>query len=264
MKKNIKFSIVIPNYNKGEYIEECLNSIFNQKYQNFEIIVVDDGSTDNSLEIIKKYPVQLVVTDRLNAGGARNMGLKLCSGEYILFLDSDDYLSNDYVLEKLNKLITNEDLIFLNYTRDYYGQLNEIIEPIENISLKIEKSKNLGCPTKCFKKTLLNDIHFPERKRYEDIAFTIEAMCKAEKYVFFKESFFHYRKVENSNTTSEITGEVMTDLLEEFIKLYRFCFKYPKYKLNILNRIKRDRIPLRIEILDNLIETEQNTFKDFF
>lgn len=264
MKNSRKFSIVIPNYNKGQYIEECLNSVFNQKYKNFEIIVVDDGSIDNSLEIIKNYSVQLVKTDRLNAGGARNAGIKLCTGEYVLFLDSDDYLSNEYVLENLNKIINNEDLIFLNYTKDYYGQLEEIIEPIEDISLKIEKSKNLGCPTKCFKKTLLDGMCFPERKRYEDIAFTIEAMCKTKNYTFFKDSFFHYRKVENSNTTSEITGETMTDLLEEFIKLYRFCFKYPKYKLNILNRIKKDKIPLRIDILDNLIKTGENTFKDFF
>lgn len=264
MEKKNKFSIIIPNYNKEEYIEETLNSIFNQTYQDFEVLVIDDGSTDKSIEIINKFPVKLYHTTRKRAGGARNVGIDNATGEYIIFLDSDDYFTNNKVLEQLANLINNEDIIFLNYTKDKFGEVILIEEAEEDISIKIEHTKNLGCPTKCFKRELLSDIRFPESKRYEDINFALEAMCKAKSFAYFKDSFFTYRKVEASNTTSEITGDAMTDILEELVKMYRLCTKYPQYKLNILNRIKKDKLNTRLDILNHLIEFDENKFFEYF
>lgn len=81
-----KISIIVPVYNVENYLRKCLDSILNQTYKNIEIILIDDGSKDNSLEKIKKYPdVKLITTDRLQAGGARNAGMKLATGEYIVF-----------------------------------------------------------------------------------------------------------------------------------------------------------------------------------
>jgi glycosyltransferase involved in cell wall biosynthesis len=242
LAKEVKFSIIIPNYNKEEYVEETLNSIFNQTYKNFEVIVIDDASSDNSLEIIKKYDCIVLHTNRARAGGARNKGLDHATGDYIIFLDSDDYFTDNTVLERLNNLINGEDMIFLNYTKDKFGEVMIIKEEKEDISVKIENTKNLGCPTKCFKKAILEGITFPECKRYEDINFALEAMCKAQKYTFFTNSFFTYRKVPTSNTTTEVTGDAMLDILEELIKMHRLCLKYPKYKINLINRIKRDRL----------------------
>ena len=247
MKNNIKFSIIIPNYNKEEYVSDTLNSIINQTYKNFEIIIIDDGSTDNSLEIIKKFDnIKLFTTNRRRAGGARNKGLDNATGDYIIFLDSDDFFTNNTVLEKLANLINNEDIIFLNYTRDKFGDVFLIEEEHEDISLKIENTKNLGCPTKCFKKELIDNIRFPEAKRYEDINFALEAMCKAK------------------NVTSSITEEAMIDILEELVHMYRLCIKYPQYKINILNRIKRDKLNTRLDILNHLIEFDENKFFDYF
>lgn len=264
MNSNTKYSIIVPNYNKAEYIEECINSILNQTYKNYEIIMIDDGSTDNSVEVINKFNINLLKTNRLQAGGARNLGLKQATGDYIIFLDSDDYLSCDDVLEKLTNIIVDEDIIFLNYSKNTYGDIKEVIEEKEDIAIKIENTKQLGCPTKCFKRSLLENISFPECKRYEDIIFTLEAMCKTEKYTYFEESFFTYRKVPNSNITSEIKEDVMIDIFEELFKIYKLCLKYPKYKLNLLNRIKKDKLSLRLDILNELIETGNNTFKDYF
>ena len=94
-----KFSIIIPNYNKEDYVEETLNSIFNQTYKNYEVIVIDDASSDNSIEKIKKFDFRLFQTNRKMAGGARNVGLDNATGDYILFLDSDDYFTTPTVLE---------------------------------------------------------------------------------------------------------------------------------------------------------------------
>ena len=264
MNSNIKYSIIVPNYNKANYIEDCINSILNQTHKNYEIIVIDDGSTDSSVEVINKFNISPLKTNRLQAGGARNLGLRYATGDYIIFLDSDDYLSSNNVLEKLTNIIKEEDLIFLNYSKNTYGDIKEVIEEKEDIALKIEKTKQLGCPTKCFKRSLLEGIDFPECKRYEDIIFTLEAMCKAKTYTYYDESFFTYRKVSNSNVTSEINEDVMIDIFEELFKIYKLCLKYPKYKINLLNRIKNDKLRLRLDILDELIETGNNTFKDWF
>lgn len=264
MKKQYKFSIIIPNYNKEEYVRETLDSIFNQTYKNIEVIVVDDGSTDKSIEIINEFDVKLFHTNRKRAGGARNVGLDNATGDYILFLDSDDYFTDNTVLEKLNNLINDEDIIFLNYTKDKFGEVTIIKEEKEDISVKIENTKNLGCPTKCFKREILEGIRFPEAKRYEDINFALEAMCKAQSFAYFEDSFFTYRKVPTSNTTTEITGDAMIDILEELVKMYRLCTKYPQYKLNILNRIKRDKLNTRLDLLNHLIEFDENKFFEYF
>lgn len=109
-----KFSLIVPVYNTEKYIEKCLNSILNQSYKNYEIIVINDGSTDNSVQILDKYKSnkKLKIINQKNKGlsEARNEGLKYISGDYILFVDSDDYIEPK-LLETLNSNITDEDLI---------------------------------------------------------------------------------------------------------------------------------------------------------
>ena len=261
-----KFSIVIPNYNKGKYVEECMESIFNQTIDKskFEVIVVDTGSTDNSLEIIKKFPVKLIQTEKKSAGAARNIGIENATGTYIVFIDSDDYLTNLDVLEKLDKMVEDQDIISLSFTKDNFGEESFIQEPEDSMAEKIEKTKLLGCPTKCFKRELIGSTRFTENAKYEDVAFTIECLCKCKTYDYFKKSFFTYRKVENSNTTTEVSEKIMVDLIQEISKLYYLCFEYPQYKHNIVARIKNDKLPLRLEILNELIETGENNFRKHF
>ena len=102
MRAYPKISVIVPIYNVEKYLEKCLGSIINQTYKNLEIICVNDGSTDNSLEILKKYSNQdsrIIIIDKKNGGlsSARNEGLKIATGEFIGFVDSDDYIeSNTY------------------------------------------------------------------------------------------------------------------------------------------------------------------------
>lgn len=261
-----KFSIIIPNYNKEKYVGECLESVFNQDIEKdkYEVIVVEDGSTDNSLEVIKKYPVKLFHTNRKRAGGARNLGLENANGKYILFLDSDDYLAGKDVLSKLDKVTNNQDMIALPFIKDDFGTRTLIKDEFTDMGERIEKTKLLACTVRCCKKELLSDIRFSEGIAYEDVCFSLESLSKCKTYDYFDEPFFVYRKVKNSNTTQEVSGIVMTDLLQELTKMYYLCFKYPEYKLNILGRIKADRLPLRLEILNTLIEDDKNTFREYF
>ena len=264
--KNKKFSIIIPNYNKAQYIKECLDSVMNQTFKNYEVIFIDDCSSDSSLQIASEYKdiTILKTKKRSQAGGARNLGLKKAKGEYIVFLDSDDYFTDKYSLERLANHITDEDLVFINYTKNNFGIISEIIEPKTSLAKKIETTKNLGCPTKCFKRKLIKDISFAENKRYEDITFTLEAMCKAEKTSTLKDSFFTYRKVANSNVTTTVGADAMLDVFEEIAKIYRLCLKYPKYKKQLLNRIKKDQLDVRLQTINEVIEFDNNTFNEHF
>ena len=261
-----KFSIIIPNYNKGDYIKECLDSIFNQDIEKdkYEVIVIDDGSTDNSVNIIKQFPVKFFQTNRKGAGGARNVGIDNATGEYILFLDSDDFIANDKVLSSLDKVANGQDVIFLSYIRNEFGNIFLMKDEKNSISEKIENTKFLSGPTKCYKRTIIDNTRFTEYTTYEDVNFTLECLCKCKTFDYLDEPYFTYRRVKNSNTTQEVSGKIMTDLIIEISKLYYLCFKYPQYKINLLNRIKRDKLRLRLDLLDDLIENDNNNFRKYF
>ena len=112
----------------------------NQTFKNYEVIFIDDCSTDNSLEIASSYKNVQVLKTKHNsqAGGARNLGMKKAKGEYIVFLDSDDYFTDKYSLEKLVNHITDEDLVFINYTKNNFGIISEMREPKTSMAKKIE------------------------------------------------------------------------------------------------------------------------------
>ncbi len=263
----MRFSIIIPNYNKGEYLKTCLDSVFNQTFDRnkFEVIFVDDGSTDNSLEIVKNYNVKLFQTNRKMAGGARNKGIDNAIGEYLIFLDSDDYLYSNDVLEKLDKHITSEDMINLSLVREYSDKKEIIHDFGKTLEEKLEKSTLLGCPTKCFKREVLEDVRFLEECYYEDVSFTMEAMCNVKRESDFTYPFTFYRYVENSITkTKEISPKKMIDVFLQISRLYYLCDRFPMYSNCILNRIKNDKLDVRLEVLNNYFETGYNSFYDHF
>ena len=262
----IKFSIIIPNYNKQNYIDECIKSILNQTIDKskYEIIFIDDGSSDNSLDVINKYQnVQVLYTNRLLAGGARNAGIKQAKGEYLIFLDSDDYLCSNDILEKLDKHINGEDIIFLNFYRQTNSGTILIEENQKDLFYQVENIKTLGCPTKCFKRAIVT--LFDEKCYYEDVYFTLYAICNSTTCSYFKEPFFTYRYVAGSITKSkEISPKKMTDVLIQISKLYYLCDSFPIYKDSILKRIKKDRLEERLNVLNTYFETGRNTFYDKF
>lgn len=130
----IKYSFIVPVYNTEKYLKKCLDSLVNQTYKDFEIIVVNDGSTDKSSNIISKYQKKyknIIVIDKENEGlsMARNRGVQKSSGKYIIFVDSDDYVSNK-LLEKVDKKIDDSDILrFQIATEDEeYTKINEYHE----------------------------------------------------------------------------------------------------------------------------------------
>lgn len=146
-----KFSIIIPVYNVEKYLKKCLDSVFNQTYKDYEVIVVNDGTKDNSMDIVKDYDVKVINQKNQGLSAARNAGVKKATGEYLIFLDSDDYWEKDLLKELSKSLKNNPDLIRF--------QINEVYEDGKTISYPEESFTNLSGPD-AFKKIV--KYHFVE------------------------------------------------------------------------------------------------------
>lgn len=208
--KDIKFSIIMPAYNAEEFIEDAISSVLNQTYSNYELIVIDDCSTDNTYQIIKKYPSIKLLQTPVNSrqGAARNIGLDNCSGDYIMFLDSDDSLFDNYVLQKLFNLIKGKKLPDIIYSGfQMIGRRNLTILPDEENTTKAFRlglNKWMNVFTLCIKSSLIqeNHIRFPENIRYEDVPFAFISIDKAKTYTYADFITYLYINRDNTTTTS--------------------------------------------------------------
>ena len=219
------FSIIVPVYNVEEYLEKCLDSLVNQKYNNYEIIIVNDGSSDNSEKIIEKYKnkyKKLIKSYNKKNGGlssARNYGIKKSTKEYLLFVDSDDYIELN-TLEVLNKelLKNNSDIIVFNYNA-IYKNYNVVINTFNNNIKDISKKYLIGNPSACnklVKKELLikNKIEFPEGLYYEDLATTPKFIKYTKNISFINEALYNYLVRDNSITNKSNYNKKMDDIFK--------------------------------------------------
>lgn len=128
-------SIIIPTYNSEKYIIECIKNVLNNTYKNYEIIIIDDGSTDNTIELINKLNIdnlRIIKSDNKGPGIARNIGIKNAIGDYIFFIDSDDVINED-TLEVLINEIEDNDIIIGNYKIKYdNGDVEDFITPLDS------------------------------------------------------------------------------------------------------------------------------------
>ncbi|MBO5348802.1 MAG: glycosyltransferase family 2 protein [Clostridia bacterium] len=188
--KEKRFSIIMAAYNIEDYIERSIKSVVNQTLRNIELIVVNDCSTDSTeekiLKLCEKYDNITYIKHNQNkkAGGARNTALNVANGEYIVFLDGDDYLADNDVLEKLDKIIGNEkiDVTYLGFKIE--GDREELVIPTPETCTKTYKAATDKYPnpwSKCWRKAFLDDnnIRFPEDRFYEDVLFVYNGVMKS-------------------------------------------------------------------------------------
>ncbi len=216
--KKIKLSVIITNYNKEQYIAQCLQSVIEQTLKGIEIIVVDDGSTDNSMRVLERYEKQhnnLKVYRQQNAGvsAARNTGLQKANGEYVTFLDADDYV-HLAGYEKMYEVASgnNADMVianiicfneYKNWPLSYMKKLfNEKSPLIRNIAENVELHFTPSTSNKIFKREMcvLNGIHFDEDLWVgEDLLFTQQCLLVAERVIVREIPLLYYRVVDNGN-----------------------------------------------------------------
>ena len=219
----VKISVVVPVYNTENYLRECLDSIVNQTFEDIEIICINDGSSDNSLEILKEYEKlddRITVISQENSGLSitRNNGIKLANGKYIYLIDSDDYLEVTALEELFNiskeknldllifKLINFDDGNDKKYTSDYYE-----MDSLMYLKDKVFSYRDIGedvlniavsAPGKFFKKELIKDLKFPENLIFEDNLFFAEVMLNAKRVSIYDKHLYNRRIRQNSITTT--------------------------------------------------------------
>ena len=234
-----KVSIIVPVYNVEKYIEKCLDTLVKQTLDDIEIIIVNDGSKDNSKKIIEKYiekyPEKIVYLEKENGGlsDARNYGIPYANGEYIAFLDSDDYVEN-YMYEQMYAIAKEQacDMVECDFIWEYPNKKRNDIGEIYNGKHEMLEKIRVVAWNKLIKRSILekNNIQFPKGYRYEDVEFTYKLVPYIEKIGFLKKACVHYIQRENSisNLQNERTKEIM-DVLNHVISYYKEQDLYDEY-----------------------------------
>lgn len=193
-------SVIVPVYNVKDYVLECLQSLVCQSYDNLEIIVVDDGSTDESGKICDEFVgnnEQVKVFHKKNGGlsSARNFGIKKAKGEYICLVDSDDWVKKSFV-EKMMKEIKNEnvDIVICGYNNEVPRADALIGKEATKKLLISQENMEIIAWNKMYRRTLFNDVLYPEGKNYEDSLTTYKLLSKARQVVYVSESLYFYRE----------------------------------------------------------------------
>lgn len=192
------FKVIIPNYNSEEYVERCIDSILNQTFKDFEIVIVDDMSTDKSVELIKKYKdkrIHLIENqDKRYNGGSRNVGIDYpVKSKYTLFIDNDDWFDRETCFQEIyDKIIESDypDCVSLGYY--YYEDTMEYVRLIRNTPEDLVKDLNVACWTKCIKSELV--VHFPENTLMEDVSQHIEQCDVIETCVSIDKPFIVWNR----------------------------------------------------------------------
>ena len=249
MEEN-KVSIIIPVYNAEKFIGKTIESVLNQTYKNWEMLIFNDKSKDDSLKIIKKYSEKderiKVVDSKENVGvvAARNKLIEIATGEFIAFLDADDYWKQNKLEKQIKFMRKNNALISCTeYTRvtEDEKEINDII--IKEIITYEDMLKNnyLGCLTVVYNANKLGKRYFKERKKNEDYVLWLE-IVKETKIIFgLKENLAFYRVLNNSRSSNKI--KVAKDRWEVYRKIERLSllksiYYFLQYVIRALKKTK--------------------------
>ncbi|MFM5881720.1 glycosyltransferase family 2 protein [Methanobrevibacter gottschalkii] len=252
---NINVSVIVPVYNNCEYIESTLSSIINQNFDNFEIIVIDDGSTDNSLEIVKEklsasdISYQIIHQENAGVSCARNRGIEVACGAYLVFVDADDYISQNHLSELYNgetdfsliQLVKREgnDLSIPYHFSESSISCNDFIKMELNMEIPFNFCQ-LMYKTDIVKK---NNIKFTPNIIYgEDTEFALKALSFGDRISISNEVTYYYIQHEQSAIrTSEFKRFEIVGIFENLAQYYK-----NQGKTDLANLIITSRIPKAI------------------
>ena len=242
VENKYKLSVIVPVYNTEKYIERCIKSIFDQSFKDYQLIIINDGSTDNCDKIIRnliKNRDNIIYKKIKNSGvaAARNIGLSYASGEYITFVDSDDFVEVDIYKKLYNHAIANDsDIVGCAYKKIYKNSEKEIHpKNLSYFGKSLRESKEIICnsnpytPLKIFKRSLIvnNEILFDVDLRiFEDLLFCYKLFLLSNKISFVDECLYNYNCLNESSLTSKFTKKKFDifPALNRLIDFYRSRF----------------------------------------
>ena len=237
----VKVSIIVPFYNVEKYIEKCLTSLVNQTLEEIEIILVNDGSKDNSIKVAKdfeqKYPAKIRYYEKQNGGlgDARNFGIKFAKGEYIAFLDSDDYVEPTMYEEMYEMAIKEKsDMVECDFWWEYPNKKKEDI----GVEYKNQNDMLLKARVVAWNKLIKKEIYekHPEARfavglRYEDVEGFYKILPYINKVSFVRKPFIHYVQRNNSISNTQNKKNVeMFIVLDNVLNYYKEKNIYEKFE----------------------------------
>ena len=238
-------SVIIPVYNTEPYLRQCMDSIVNQTLKDIEIICVNDGSTDNSLNILKEYESKdprVIVIDKehKNAGAARNAGLKIAKGDYLVFIDSDDYAEPDYLKLMYEKIVADDaDVCVCNYKIKYEGtniikeRMFNIYKPFSYRDFPSNFMSKVGLIpwNKMIRKSLVtrNNLSFQEIKRFNDNFFSFAVTFKSNKIVAISKPIYIHRVGDFNHLQNSIHDDPHL-IFDAADKIYKWIIDQGIYK----------------------------------
>lgn len=238
----MKISVIIPVYNVEKYLEQCLDSILEQNFKDYEVIAINDGSTDKSYNILleykEKYDNLIIINNKSKGvGAARNYGVELAKGEYILFLDSDDYVEKN-LLDTVYPVAKNNDCDLVAWG---YNFVDECGNYVGQASLKnINTKKDLIIKdwpvvwNKLFRKSIIqkSGINFPENLWHQDLATIPFYIMKCNKFISIDKRLINYRIMRKGNITHSFNKKSY-DMFKILDILDERCEEYLKYNKEI-------------------------------
>ena len=240
---NIKVSVIIPVYNSKQYLNQCLDSVVNQTLKDIEIIIVNDGSTDNSLEIIQDYSdnyknIKVINKQNESCYKARNVGLKTAKGEYVAFLDSDDYIEfNMYEKLYLKANDTNADIVSSNYYILENNNLKVVdfsssIKVLEKTNNKLVGAENILLDaviwSRIFKRQMLIDkgiMFHSDIHTADDAFFHALTMLNANKIIYIPDVLYTYRISRNGSITTNLHNEFNFDCIKVSQRILEYAIQ---------------------------------------
>ncbi|WP_300382369.1 glycosyltransferase [Clostridium sp.] len=274
-------SLIIPVFNVEEYLEECLESIIAQSFSDYEVILVDDGSTDKSRSIINDYEkrfnnIKILYQKNKGVSEARNLALKHASGEYVLYVDSDDFLKSNMLELMVNKAKkTKTDIVICNYTL-YYGVNSSnnkefsynIVEskmyyPIEAVDMMLNFKLQGQLWNKLFKRSLLieNNFEFEPGRYIQDIFPVFKVINKSGKIAFIDEALYYYRQRETS-TIHKRNIKLVEDYYHAMYSIIQYIIEN-KIKVNATSFKVFKASVLSYFIYHYTNANAENSYKDF-
>lgn len=274
-------SVVVPVYNISAYLPKCIDSVLAQTFADFELILVNDGSTDDSLSIINDYAsrdARIKVIDKKNGGlsDARNTGMAKAEGEYIYFLDGDDFIEKDLLQKCISKLKeTDADMVIFDVYQ-YFSERNakEIIRNVYDQNEVYTLSEHPEMITKIlnaawnkmYRLSLFTDSHitYPWGCYYEDLGTTYRLLLRCSKIAFINEPLYDYLADRPGNITQQFNFSVyhVLDMVKITLDDYKSAGVYEKYYeelkylgcVNILECLKKTRNVTDLKMTDKFID----------
>lgn len=219
----MKVSVIVPVYNVEKYIKKCLNSLVNQTLDEVEIVVVNDGSPDNSQKIIDEYTkkyknIKSYVKENGGLSDARNYGIKRATGKYISFVDSDDYIRKDMLEKMYNYAIQkNFDVVVCDSINVYSDGTEILIKSNNNYSDDDVKNYIISPPMACtrlFKKSIFDKIEFKKNIYYEDLEMTPKVVNLTKKIGFVSDGLYYYVQRDGSIMKQNVFNDKLLNIFD--------------------------------------------------